>query len=263
MSRREVPARVLGVAASVALVCSVLVTSAVTWLRPLQRNHEMAVYNRNLLQAAGITIAEPHNAHALADAVAGLELRYIDLARGEVVAAPVDADADAFAFAQTTTNAADEGEARKGVQGLRRPAVMPAYLTRDATADVRLVLPAYGQGMWSTIAVFIGVADDYQHIARLVVHEHGETPGIGDRIEDPAWLAHWRGRQFANWQLAETAMLELRRGPAAAAGDSGIDVISGATVTCNKVVDLANDWLGDDGFGPWLHRLADVSGATR
>ena len=135
----------------------------------------------------------------------------------------------------------------------RRPVYLPVYLLLDDQRVERIVLPVYGPGMWSTIHGFISLQADFATIEGVAFYEHGETPGIGDRILDPAWLAQWRGQPAYD----DSGQLVLRIGAnsTSSTSNSGIDAISGATVTVSAVEDLVRYWLGDDGFGPILADL--------
>jgi Na+-transporting NADH:ubiquinone oxidoreductase subunit C len=101
--------------------------------------------------------------------------------------------------------------------------------------------------MWSVISGYIALSGDFYTIESLVIHEHGETPGIGDRIEAAHWLDGWRGRYVP---------LKLVTSPTPDAAPQAVDAITGATVTSQGVVSLANFWLGQAGYGPLLRTLS-------
>ena len=54
MNERESVARTLGVATGVAVFCSLFVSSAVLWLRPIQLAYESIERNRAIVVAAGL-----------------------------------------------------------------------------------------------------------------------------------------------------------------------------------------------------------------
>ena len=80
------------------------------------------------------------------------------------------------------------------IQSTRYAPVYLVYGQNDALE--RIVLPVHGKGMWSTIFGFVALQTDLQTVAAIDFHGHGETPGIGDRIQDPDWLAGWRGKRL-------------------------------------------------------------------
>lgn len=256
MGERESVGRTLAVAGGVALICSLLVSAAVYWLRPFQLAYRSLEQNRAVLTAAGLArVDEALSDREIVERFLVLEARIVDL------------DADAFAEASPTAaagydyrDAIDDPEqsvaiaAEHDVAGLgRRPRRMPAYVLRDAQGVELIVVPVYGRGMWSTVYGYVALGPDLSTVVGVRFHEHGETPGIGDRIQSPAWIAQWAGkRMFGN-----DGTLALRVGTPA--GDSAasdrIDAITGATVTVTAVDRLVRYWFGVDGYGPFLANL--------
>ncbi len=254
MSNRDSVARTLGVAAGVAIFCSLLVSSVVLWLRPIQLAYQSIERNRAVLEASGLIepgldIAE----REIVDRFLILETRIVDL------------DSDAFSDAVSPITydfraAINDPDQTEPVQSEldtaslgRRPFYLPVYLMLDGQRIERIVLPVYGQGMWSTIHGFISLQADLATIQGVSFYEHGETPGIGDRILDPVWLAQWRGQPAYD----DSGQLAFRIGAdgASPAANAGIDGITGATVTVSAIEDLVRYWLGDDGYGPFLADL--------
>jgi len=250
----ERPARVLLVAFGVALFCSLLVASAVYWLRPLQSGFESAARNRAILVAAGVIghTEEPSERDLIAQSLR-IEPRLVDLDSDGLVAADAAA-ALAFDYRVALNDSAAlyDIPAAADIAGLgSRARTMPIYLLRNGSRADGVVVPVYGRGMWSTIHGFVGLRSDLVTIAGATFYEYGETPGIGDRIAAPAWLETWAGKTA----YAPDGSVVFRIGGAPAAASSGIDSITGATVTVTAVDKFVRYWLGDDGFGPLLARM--------
>lgn len=252
MRERETLGRTLFVAASVALVCSLIVSIAVTWLRPIQLAYESVERNRVVLVAAGLVPATAvlDDREIVARALE-LERALVDLDAGDLV----NADPGTVAAYDYRT-AADDPSASRPIEPSadtaalgRRPLLMPVYFRYVDGALDRLVLPIYGSGMWSTIHAFIVLGADLTHVVGLHVAEHGETPGLGDRIEDPGWLAQWSGKRAFDGAGAPALTIGS---PPAGDDDTRIDGITGATVTVEALVAIVRYWLGDDGYGPFL-----------
>jgi Na+-transporting NADH:ubiquinone oxidoreductase subunit C len=252
MRERETLGRTLLVAASVALVCSLIVSVAVTWLRPIQLAYESVERNRVVLVAAGLVPATAvlDDREIVARSLE-LEPALVDLDAGSLVSADPGAVA-----AYDYRTAADDPSASRSIDASadiaalgRRPLLMPVYFRYvDGTLD-RLILSIYGSGMWSTIHAFIALDSNLTHIVGLHVAEHGETPGLGDRIEDPSWLAQWSGKRAFDGTGAPA--LTIGAAPAGS-DDTRIDGITGATVTVEALGAIVRYWLGDDGYGPFL-----------
>jgi Na+-transporting NADH:ubiquinone oxidoreductase subunit C len=117
-----------------------------------------------------------------------------------------------------------------------------------------LVLPVSGTGYQSVLRGFLVLGPDLSTIAALAIHDQAETPGVGSRVTDPAWLARFRGKHAfdARGQVA----LEIVK--AGATGPHQVDGISGATRTTNGVREALSTALGPQGFGPWLATLKEA-----
>ena len=191
---------------------------------------------------------------AVVDRFLALESRLVDLDSGRFVSADVS-----VVGAYDYRAAMDDPEQSREIappsdiaQLGRRPLAMPVYMQYEDARLARVVLPAYGSGMWSTIHGYIVLHGDLQTIASASFYEHGETPGIGDRIQNPEWIAQWAGKRA----FRDDGTLVLRVGGAAdAPPEERIDTITGATVTVDGVDQLVRYWLGDDGYGPFLATL--------
>lgn len=255
MSERESVARTLAFAAGVALLCSLLVSSVVYFLRPIQLAYSAVEQHRAVLIAAGL--AEPGaglSDREVGDRYLELEPRLVDLDAGEFAAA----DSSVIASYDYRTAADDPARSKSidpaaDVASLgQRPRLMPVYLLRGENGLERIVLTVYGQGMWSTIHAYLALEGDFSTIASIWFFEHGETPGIGDRIENPEWLDEWAGKQA----YGADGTVRLRIGGSREVPESSrIDAITGATVTSTAVERLVRYWLGADGYGPFLATL--------
>ncbi|NNJ79624.1 MAG: NADH:ubiquinone reductase (Na(+)-transporting) subunit C [Xanthomonadales bacterium] len=254
---RDRPLRVLLVSALVAVGCSLMVTAAVSYFRPMQAAYAALERNRVLIEAAGLTDAAASlSDREVATLFRRLEIRAVDLRSGKFTddVDPLGYDFDAAATSADGSTPLPESSDIASIG--RRPNYMPVYFRGSPNDPECIVLPVYGQGMWSTIRAFIALGPDGNIIQALVIQDHAETPGIGDRIEDRAWLASWTGKPVFDQrgvaiQLAKTGT---------AAGPNSIDGISGATITARALVMLVQFWLGENGYGPLLENLRKGAG---
>ena len=254
MSAPESVLRTLATAGGVALFCSLMVSSAVYWLRPIQLAHTSVGQHRAVLIAAGLVENDVNlTERELGSRFLQLEPRLVDLDAARFMTA----DASMVASYDYRAAMDDPDRSRsiapeKDVASLgRRPSLMPVYLLRDGGDLERIVLAVYGRGMWSTIHGYIALGSDLTTIADIWFYEHGETPGIGDRIQSPAWRRQWRGKLA----YGTGATVALRIGGDDAPESSRIDSITGATVTATAVGRFVRYWLGEDGYGPFLANL--------
>lgn len=249
MNDDESPLRTLAVAGGVAFVCALLVTTAVSVLRPYQQAYASIGRNLAILQAADLIEAgaEVSDRSVVAEYV-GLDARLVDLATNtfseDADAATYDYDA-ALGNPQALLPIAESADtARIGT----KPRLMPIYLSPETG---RVILPFFGRGMWSTISGYLSLEADLDTIAGIAIYSHGETPGIGDRIENLAWLSSWRGKTV----YGPDGRVALRIGDSTAAPEHRIDAITGATLSVTGVHRSLLFWLGPDGFGPILDEL--------
>jgi Na+-transporting NADH:ubiquinone oxidoreductase subunit C len=234
---REPVARTLAIAVLVALVCSAMVSLAIYWLRPLQAAHQLVERNRALVVVAGLVQSGAPD-DAVTEAFFRLDARVWDRQTGEFTGLLDGRTYDHWA----QTDAAAQAD--------QRARYVPVYLV--AGQATRLVVPVHGKGMWSTIYGYVGLAADFNTVTGVTFHRHGETPGIGDRIQDAQWLESWHGKRvFDAGGVVRIAVSS----DAKVAEIHRVDLISGASVTAGKVGELVGEWMGADGYGPLLKRF--------
>lgn len=248
------PIKAVIVVAATALLCSILVTLAAVTLQPIQRAYQDLERNRFLVGISGLT-----------DGVAELPDRDVVSLFQRFEARIVNLDTGTF---DNTYNpdTFDTGKAAAdpvlsiaipaeldGAKLSRRSRLVTVFLVNDGDKLQRMMLPIYGQGMWSTIYGYIALEADLNTIADITFYEQAETAGMGDKILRPDWLAGWRGRKLYD----ETGSLRFRIGggavdPASPAARYHVDGITGATVTVDAVMRMVVYWFGPHGFAPFL-----------
>ncbi len=73
---------------------------------------------------------------------------------------------------------------------------MDVYLLLDDGKLQQLILPVHGKGLWSTMYGFVSLGDDLTTVNGFAFYEHGETPGLGGEIDNPAWKKQWPGKKI-------------------------------------------------------------------
>ena len=248
---RDGIANTLIVAIGVSLVCSVLVSATAVVLKPLQERNQALNRQKIVLEVAGLY--EPGaDVEAL---FSGIDVRLVDLSSGEYTDA-VDARAfDAVAASRDPVLGIDiPGDL--DVAAIRRRSIYaPVYLVRDGDTVEQVILPVYGTGLWSTMYGYLAVEPDGVTVRGLQFYEHAETPGLGDQVEKPAWLAQWPGKRL--FDEAGNTRIEVVRGQVQPGDDDihQVDGLSGATLTGRGVTLLLHYWIGPHGFGPYLANL--------
>jgi Na+-transporting NADH:ubiquinone oxidoreductase subunit C len=248
------PGKILAVAITLCLVCSVLVAGASVLLKPLQDRNQALAVRKEIVRVAGFQADNAQQVEALFQQ--HIEARILDLDTGNFDDSidPASYDAHAAARNPATSRALAANEDPAKIK--RRPNEVPVYLVRDGARVKTVILPVYGYGLWSTMYGFIALAGDGRTVTGLTFYEHGETPGLGDFIESPAWQAQFPGKlAFDEHGKLRLGVIKGGVDPASPDASYQVDAVAGATLTSNGVNNLLRYWLGEQGFGPFLGRL--------
>jgi len=254
---KERPGYVLLVATLVCVVCALLVSASVVVLRPVQDRNALLQRQRNILEVAGLYQAgQPVDGQ-----FARIEPHLVDLESGDYVEG---ADAVRFDIAKAARDPrqSDPVPAEADVARIhRRPRAMPVFLVRGEAGIDTVILPVHGYGLWSTMYGFLALEGDGRTVKGITFYQHGETPGLGSEIDNPAWQARWVGKQAL--AADGSVLLRVVKGEPRGEGiEHQVDGLAGATLTARGVENLVHYWLGEQGFGPYLARLRAASGGA-
>lgn len=238
------PAKILIVAFSVCLVCSILVSSTAVLLKPIQQQNKNLGRQKEILKVAGLYQADKDPAEQFKL----IETRYVDIQNGEYA----DAASSNLLEKEPIPGTAD-------IAGIgTRYRFLPVYLVYDKQQLSTIVLPLEGKGLWSTIHGFIALAADGNTVKAITFYDHAETPGLGGEISNPNWQQKWRGKQIGDSDgNVQLRIIKGHPNPASRNAKYEIDALSGATLTANGVTRLIHFWLGESGFGPFLTRISN------
>ncbi len=246
-------AKTLLISISLCLVCSVAVSTVAVSLKPLQLANVELARQTEILSVAGLMV----EGGDVAELFRQIETRIVDLDSGAFVD-----DVDPATFdARTAQNDPASSEAlapESDVAGIRRRAHNAAvYFVRDGDEISTIILPVHGAGLYSTLWGFLALEPDGNTIKGLTFYEDGETPGLGGEINNPRWQSRWEGIRVRDDEGAFRLAIVKSAAPEGSP-DAGfqVDSISGATLTSRGVDNTMRFWLGDDGFGPFLARIA-------
>lgn len=243
----------------VCLFASVLVSVSAVLLKPLQvTNEERARLSRLADVMAGLPSSSLPPAVAWE---AALEARVIELASGRHVKTLDAATYDPRRAERDPALSVALPRERDPAQIGRRARHAVVYLYHREGELELIVLPVHGQGFGSTLYGYLGLSGDTQKVVGLTFYEHGETPGLGALIEDPAWLAQWRGRRV--WDSLGQPALAVAAGaiePGSPEAAHQVEGLTGATWTSRGVTNLLQFWLGEDGYGPFLRNIREKRG---
>lgn len=239
------------------MVCAVVVSTAAVGLRPQYEANKALDRKRNILLAAGL-LEEGGDVEFLFDQV---QPRLVDLATGEYVESMDPAGFDQRAASKDPERSIAIPAEQDLARLRRRARYSNVYLVYDNARLRSVILPIYGAGLYSKLYGFIALAADGNTVQGVRFYEHGETPGLGGRVDDPAWLAKWKGKQVYDQDgKARFALVKGRVDPERPESRYRVDALSGATMTSRGVTNLMRYWLGNGGFGPFLARIRTQGG---
>lgn len=228
----------------VSVICALAVSGATVILRPIQAANRAAEQQARLeALVAGI----PGMSELLASAGGTLTTVVIDLKRGRAAEEVTPATLAAALQDSGNWTALTPAQDLAGLG--QRPDFAQGYLLRGERDALSLVLlPVSGAGYNGPIDAIVALRADMNTIAGLAITGQSETPGLGGRVEEPAWLAQFPGTQVAD--ASGTVRFAVARGPAGS--EYEVDGITGATRTSNAMTQIMRFWLGPDGYGPFL-----------
>ncbi len=251
------PVKALLVVFAVALVCSILVSVANVLLKPVQLRNQLVEKSRNIMDLTGLV--EPGQTLSdsdMANAVKQLDMRVLDIDAGRFSTAVDPADYDA----RTARNDPEFSVAIAAADDLaaigRREKYAVVYLVWNDAQLQRIILPVYGQGMWSTMYGYIAIEADLNTVAAMTFYEQAETAGLGDKIQSREWLAQWQGRRI----YSESGDVRFKVSSGTVDADSPaaayeVDVMTGATITGDAVTQLIRYWFGSQAYGKFIEQL--------
>lgn len=248
------------------LVCSLLVSAAAVGLRDFQQANKRREMQRNVLVAAGLF----EEGVKVEEAYKNVRPAIVDLRTGEVM----QTEAFTSQLGLTRLEEYDQRRAAK-VEDLsvrlpltedvaairRREHYAYVFFVKQENEPDLIVLPIRGYGLWSTLYGFIALdlgslqkGPEQAEIRGLTFYEHGETPGLGGEVDNPRWKARWVGKKVfdENWNVVIEVVKSITE------KEHQVDALSGATITSNGVTSMLQFWLGEQGFGPFLKRLAEA-----
>lgn len=261
------PLYIISFAGTVCVICSLFVSSAATFLKDKQALNVKLDRQRKILAVTGLAgEGASLSAKELQDIFANrIQVQVVNLSTGE----PAPADRPELA-----PGVYDQQRAKKdpalSATAPKNPAQVvrvPLYgevmlvMSENGTEVEQYVLPIEGKGLWSTLYGFLALDKDLETIRGLTFYQHGETPGLGGEVDNPAWKAKWPKRKAfdENGNVAIHVIKGVAGPPEK--DPHHVDGLSGATITSNGVTNLLQFWLGENGYGPYIAR-ARSNGST-
>ena len=239
------------VATAVCLVASLIVSAVAVSLRPQQEVNALKDKQVNILQVAGVYEPGIDVLEAFNEA---FEPQILEIATGEFTDKFDPATFDDLAAADDPATSIELMEDPASIG--RQSKYVTVYLLRDENGDLdKVILPIHGYGLWSTLYGFIAVEENGNDIFGLQFYQHAETPGLGAEVDNPRWKAQWSGKKLAD--ADDVIQISVTKTPPVAGKDFHVDALAGATLTTVGVHNLVRFWMGEEGYDPFLDRLAE------
>lgn len=242
------------VALLLCLVCSVIVSGSATLLKSKQIENRQLDIQKNILSVAGLT----DDSISVEERFKKVEVEIVDMATGEYTDAIENVQAyNQRAAAKDPSQNVSLSKNQDIAQIGSRAKYGKVYLLRDQGKLTKVIIPVKGYGLWSTLYGFIAIEADGNTIADVTFYEHNETPGLGGEIENREWQKIWHGKKLLN-EAGEPAFTVVK-GEASPKNIHAVDGLAGATLTAAGVMNLVRFWVGENGFGPYLKKLAGAN----
>ncbi|MDO3386383.1 Na(+)-translocating NADH-quinone reductase subunit C [Gilvimarinus sp. SDUM040013] len=255
MANNDSIKKTLTVTILLCIVCSVVVSTAAVLLRPVQEVNKSLDFKRNILAAAGLSDEA---------ASKGVEVVFNDRVNTRAIDFSTGKFTDAVAVAKYDQRKASKDPARSedlsadqdlAKIGSREEYGLVYMIEGDSGLDT-IVLPIRGYGLWSTLYGFMALDSDLNTVVGLGFYEHGETPGLGGEVDNPAWKALWEGKKaYGENGEAELNVIKGMVDAGTKNAEHKVDGLSGATLTSRGVGNLVQFWLGEDGYKSFLTNL--------
>lgn len=257
--QREGDLKIFIVALSLAFVCSVVVSVTAVSLDPIQKKNAALNRNKNVLIAAGEFNSQTDVEKAFANISAG----FVKMGEGEFNVSENVSD-----FYENLQQISSSEETSMRTENLnpdigfsRVPSKMPAYIFRKDGKINKVVLMVYGKGLWSTLYGFICIAPDGRTVQGLTFYQHGETPGLGGKVDNKQWKEQWENKKV--YDKSGDLRIQVIKGDVDKNADDAIykiDGLSGATMTTNGVNNLVRFWMSEFAYGSFLEKFSSKGG---
>ena len=218
---------VLGFAAAVCVVCSLAISGAALGLRPLQQKNIEIDKKKNVLAAAGLSVAKEQVIETFA---AKVQAKVVDLKAGTLSDKAVADLSDKQLAADVYKMTDEEANLR------------PIYLVGEG-ADQVTIIPMAGKGLWSTVYGFLALKSDRNTIKGVTFYKHGETPGLGGECDKEWFTSNFVGKILKD--DAGKPVFGVAKGKANTPNcqrfggvEHCVDGMSGATITSNGITEL-------------------------
>ena len=239
------------IVASMMVLCVLIFVAAAAWFmlfqgemtEPTEEEKQAAI-----LHAAGLMKSETQDKKSVETLYHRYIIqRHVNLDSGELVAG-----SSADTARQKCEKLAPE---RDPAQVRQRCTVADVFFVKDKNNEIQqVIIPVTGKGAKSMMHAFLALGLDGRTVRNLYYYQQRETPFLGARVEDANWRKQWPGKRLLD--NSGHPALKIVQDKPEHADEYTVDGISGATLTSTGVEKSINYWMGPQGYGQFLQRLA-------
>ena len=208
--------RVFGFALSVTVVCSLLLATAATVLKPMQQTNIKVDIKKNIPSVVGIKASEGESYTR-----AQIEELYAKNIKEMVL----DMDGNII-----------EGKKPTDIDPKKDTNLHALY---EYVVDDQIkayIIPIEGKGLWSTLYGYFALEPDLNTVKGITFYQHGETPGLGGEVEKEWFTDNFIGKKILDEEGNLTSVSVVKGKVSDAISNEAqrvhyVDGISGATIT--------------------------------
>ncbi|MCF7808477.1 MAG: NADH:ubiquinone reductase (Na(+)-transporting) subunit C [Candidatus Marinimicrobia bacterium] len=234
---RITKAYTLGFAATVTIVCSVLLASAAALLKERQDTNIKVDIKWNILSVLDLVDSKDVSTEHV-----------FELYESNINSFVVDPDGNRV-----------EGEIAEEIDPKAKPGLLPVFAKQDGDSVLAYCIPIQGKALWSTVKGYLALENDLNTVKGITFYSHGETPGLGGEIDKEWFKDGFEGKtildESGNLVSIKIVKGKLREGESDL--EHKVDGISGATLTTKGLNEFIKETL--EKYEPYFDR---VRGAT-
>ena len=208
-------------AATVTVVCSLLLASAATLLKDRQQENIKLDMQKNILASAGYISEDKEFTRA----------DILSLYNKNIASMVID-----------NSGASVEDKTVEQLDPKKDSGLLPLYFSKEGEEIKSYILPISGKGLWSTIYGYLALEPDVNTVKGITFYQHGETPGLGGEIVQEWFRNNFVGKKIYSPEGELVSITVIKGKVEGAVSDSEkyhyVDGFSGSTLTGNGLTNF-------------------------
>jgi Na+-transporting NADH:ubiquinone oxidoreductase subunit C len=223
-------------AASVTVICSLLLASAATLLKDRQQENIKLDMQKNILVSAGYVTEDK------------------EFTRAEILNLY---DKNIASMVINNSGESVEGKTVEQLDRKKDTNLLPLYYSQEGDEIKSYILPISGKGLWSTIYGYLALERDVNTVMGITFYQHGETPGLGGEIVQNWFRSNFVGKKIYSPEGELVSITVIKGKVEGTVAESEqyhyVDGISGSTLTGNGL----NNFLMTDlkKYEPFFNKI--------